>query len=473
MTPNNTSANTIKEIFELQKANRIKLAETSADQRKEKLDKLLKTILNSQDEICEAVYKDLHKSKEETKLTEIFSVTSEIKFVKRSLSKWMRPKRVSTPITLFGATSKIIYESIGQSLIISPWNYPFQLAIGPLVSAIAAGNVVMIKPSEKSPNTSALLERMLNNLFHKDEVRVFLGDADVAKELTSLPFNHIFFTGNPEIGKLVMGAASKNLTKVTLELGGKSPSILNKDADIKTSAKRIAWGKFLNAGQTCIAPDYLIVHNSIKEKLIEELKNAITDLYGKENLNAPDHHYPRMIDENQLQSVSELLEDAKANGAKVIHGGGVVKEDKYISPTIIDNIKLDSKIMETEIFGPLLPILSFEAEDEIIAITEKNPNPLALYIFSNDKSFVKKILKKIPAGGSAVNDVVVHFANHNLPFGGINRSGIGKAHGQEGFKAFSNAKSLMKQSKLSSLKFFYPPYNNLKGKLIDLIIKYF
>ncbi|MDZ7764478.1 MAG: aldehyde dehydrogenase family protein [Melioribacteraceae bacterium] len=243
MTLNNTSTNTIQEIFQLQKASRIKLAETTADQRKEKLNKLLKTILNSQDEICEAVYKDLHKSKEETKLTEIFSVTSEIKFVKRNLSKWIRPKRVSTPIALFGASSKIIYESIGQSLIISPWNYPFQLATGPLVSAIAAGNAVMIKPSEKSPNTSALLERMLNNLFHKDEVRVFLGDAKVARELTSLPFNHIFFTGNPEIGKLVMGAASKNLTKVTLELGGKSPSIINKDADIKTSAQKNCLGK--------------------------------------------------------------------------------------------------------------------------------------------------------------------------------------------------------------------------------------
>jgi aldehyde dehydrogenase (NAD+) len=245
----------IQQVFEKQKSNRITLAQTTAKERKVKLRRLLNEIMKSQDAICEAVYKDLKKSKEETKLTEIFTVTTELKHTIKKLNRWMKPKRVSTPLAFFGASSKIIFESIGHSLIISPWNYPFQLAMGPLVSAIAAGNTVMIKPSEKSPCTSELLKKMIDKLFPDDEVKVILGEAEVSKELTGLPFNHIFFTGSPAIGKLVMEAASKNLAKVTLELGGKSPTIVNEDADIKIASKRIAWAKFMNAGQTCVAPD--------------------------------------------------------------------------------------------------------------------------------------------------------------------------------------------------------------------------
>ena len=254
----------IHNVFAKQKANRINLAATTAKERKEKLKKLLKVVLNSQSQICEAVYKDLRKSSEETKLTEIFAVTTEIRHAIRNIGKWMRPKRVKTPLAFFGSTNKVMYESIGQSLIISPWNYPFQLAIGPLISAIAAGNTVIIKPSENSSNTSAFLQKLINENFPEEEVKIFLGDAEVSKELTSLPFNHIFFTGSPEVGRLVMEAASKNLTKVTLELGGKSPTIVHEYANLKISAERIAWGKFMNAGQTCVAPDYLLVHEIIK-----------------------------------------------------------------------------------------------------------------------------------------------------------------------------------------------------------------
>ena len=468
----NTSIESIQEIFEKQRANRINLAATTANERKDRLKKLLDAIMNLQDEICEAVYADLRKSSEETKLTEIFAVTSEIKHAIRNVRKWMHPKRVKTPLAFFGSKNKIMYESIGQSLIIAPWNYPFQLAVGPLVSAIAAGNSVIVKPSEKSPHTSRLLEKMLNKLFPEDEVKVVLGDADVSRTLTSMPFNHIFFTGSPQVGKLVMEAASKNLTKVTLELGGKSPSIVHEYANIEISALRIAWGKFMNAGQTCVAPDYALVHESIKEKFINELVKQTNQLYGQGERLSRENNYCRMINDDHLNSVKGILENAESSGAKIIHGGEVNSEDKFIAPTIIDNVDLNSTVMQKEIFGPLLPIISYKNENEIYEIASRNPNPLALYVFSNNKQFTDRILKKIPAGSSAINDCVIHFANYNLPFGGTNSSGIGKSHGYYGFKTFSNAKSVMKQSTPSAMLMLYPPYNNFKNKLIDIIIKY-
>jgi aldehyde dehydrogenase (NAD+) len=463
----------IRRIFEKQKSNRISLANTTATERKAKLRKLLNEILSKQEKICDAVYKDLRKSKEETKLTEIFAVTTELKHAIRNVNKWMRPKRVSTPLSLFGSSGRVMYESIGQSLIIAPWNYPFQLVMGPLCSAIAAGNAVIIKPSEKSPNTSQLLKEIIEGIFPEEEAKVFLGEADVSKELTSLPFNHIFFTGSPEVGKLVMKAASENLTKVTLELGGKSPAIINYDADIKTSAQRIAWGKFMNAGQTCVAPDYLLVHQSIKEKLVGELISSVKTLYGENENLKRENNYCRMINKDHLNSVKDILDDAVAKGGRIIYGGEINEDDNLVSPTLIENISSDSKLMEKEIFGPVLPVITFKNQDEIFDITEKNPNPLALYVFSKNKSFIKSILKKIPAGSSAVNEAVLQFANYNLPFGGINHSGIGKSHGYYGFKTFSNEKSVLKQRKYSTMTLLYPPYNKFKNMLINLTIKYF
>lgn len=462
----------INQVFEKQKANRIKLANTTAKERKEKLKRLLNEILSRQDEICAAVYKDIRKASEETKLTEIFAVTTELKHTIRKVGKWMRPRRVSTPLALFGTSNKIMYESIGQSLIMAPWNYPFQLVMGPLGSAIAAGNAVIIKPSEKSPSTSELLKNMLDELFPEEEVKVIIGDTEVSKELTSMPFNHIFFTGSSQIGKLVMEAGSKNLTKVTLELGGKSPAIVNYDAEIKTHARRIAWAKFMNAGQTCIAPDYLIIHESIKENFINEIINEIKLLYGEGDELRRENNYCRMINNEHLKSVKEIIDDSISKGAKVIYGGEIDESNSFVSPTIMENIKYDSLIMSKEIFGPVLPVLTFKNEEDIYDITDKNTNPLALYIFSRNKSFIKNILKKIPAGSSAINDAVVHFANYNLPFGGINSSGIGKSHGYYGFKTFSNEKSMLKQRKISSMILLYPPYNKIKNKLIDIIIKY-
>lgn len=330
MSLDQTTRQEIHQVFEKQKTNRITLAQTTTKERKAKLSRLLNEVMNSQEAICDAVYKDLKKSKEETKLTEIFTVTTELKHTIKKLSNWMRPKRVSTPLAFLGASSKIMHESIGQSLIISPWNYPFQLAVGPLISAIAAGNTVIIKPSEKSPHTSEMLREMINGLFPDDEVKVFLGEADVSKELTSLPFNHVFFSGSPQVGKLVMEAASKNLTKVTLELGGKSPIIVNEDTEIKLSSKRIAWSKFMNAGQTCVTPDYLLVHNSIKQKFVEELINATKAIYGEEDNLKRENNYCRIVSEEHLQSVKALLDDAVDKGADIIYGGEINQNDKFI-----------------------------------------------------------------------------------------------------------------------------------------------
>lgn len=463
----------IHEVFQLQKANRINLAVTTAKQRKEKLKLLLAEILARQSEICEAIYTDFRKSNEEAKLSEIFPVASEIRHTVRKLGRWMQPRHVPTPLSFFGSVNKVMYESIGQSLIISPWNFPFLLAMGPLVSAIAAGNAVIIKPSERSPKTSELVKSIIDKLFPEEEVKVILGGTETAKELTSLPFNHIFFTGSIEVGKHVMEAASKNLTKVTLELGGKSPTIVNSDADIKTAAKRIAWAKFMNAGQTCIAPDYLLVHEAVKEKLISEIIKSVEYYYGRGNELKRDNNYSRIINRNQFESIKSLVDDAKQKNGQIIYGREVDEEDKFIAPTIIENVSLDSDIMKNEIFGPVLPVITYKNEEEILAVVEHNPNPLAMYVFGRDKSFINRMLKKIPAGGSAVNDAVVHFVNYNLPFGGINQSGIGKAHGFYGFKTFSNEKSIMKQRKYSALMFLYPPYNKIKNKLIDIVIKYF
>lgn len=463
----------IHKVFQLQKANRINLSKTTAAQRKSKLKIMLSEIMSVQDEICSAVYLDFRKSKEETKLTEIFPVVSEIRHMIRNLNKWMQPQPVPTPLSFFGSVNKIMYESIGQSLIISPWNFPFLLSMGPLVSAIAAGNTIIMKPSERSPNTSELVKNIIDKLFPEEEVKVFLGGAEIAKELTCLPFNHIFFTGSIEVGKLVMEAASKNLAKVTLELGGKSPTIVCSDADIKTAAKRIAWAKFMNAGQTCIAPDYLLVHEKVKEKLISEIIKSVEHYYGKKDELKKGNNYCRIINDTQFYNIKSFLDDAVNKNGVIIYGGETDDNDNLISPTLIDNVSMDSEIMQNEIFGPVLPIITYKNEDEILAIIEKNPNPLAMYIFSKKKKFIDKMLKSIPAGSAAVNDAVVHFVNYNLPFGGINQSGIGKAHGFYGFKTFSNEKSIMKQRKYSALMFLYPPYNKIKNKLIDIVIKYF
>ncbi|MCF8241796.1 MAG: aldehyde dehydrogenase family protein [Melioribacteraceae bacterium] len=469
----NDTISEVNRLFDLQKKESAKNPFIPVEKRKANLKKLLRKIFESELEIQKAVYEDFKKPAAEVKLTEIFTVTSEIKHAIRHLKKWTKPQRVKTPLTFFGSSNKVFYEPKGTVLVLAPWNFPFQLALGPIVSALAAGNRIILKPSEKSPHTSAFLYKFLSELFDEKEVAVILGDHVIAEELVRLPFDHIFFTGSTETGKKVMTAAAQNLTPVTLELGGKSPTIIHQSADLKSAAYRIAWGKFMNCGQTCIAPDYVLIKTEMQDEFINLVKSAVESYFGKVEKIKEDANYCRLINDDHYKRLNDILQSAIEHGAEIKFGGIVEEDNKYISPTLITNVSLDSRIMKEEIFGPILPVITYSDYNELTEIINNNPDPLALYVFAKDKKFIKKIISEIPAGSSAVNDVVVHFVNYNLPFGGRKTSGMGKAHGYYGFREFSNEKSLMKQPKLTSLRFLYPPYTPIVKKLIDLTVKYF
>jgi aldehyde dehydrogenase (NAD+) len=460
-------------LFEKLKVNEINLRKKSIAERKQKLKLLLHTIERHSEKIEQAVYQDFRKSSSEVKLTEIFTVTSEIKHVLRNLNAWAQPIKVPAPITLFGSSNKIIYQPKGIVLIISPWNYPFQLAVGPLVTAFAAGNGVVIKPSEISPNTSEVIAKIISEVFDPDEVTVVQGGKDVAEALLELPFDHIFYTGSGTVGKIVMRKAADNLTGVTLELGGKSPVVIDKTADIKNAATKIAWGKFLNAGQTCIAPDYVLVPEAIENELVKSLKSAIFKMYGDFDEIKTNGDYCRIINSRQFLQLKFMIDDAVKNGAEIKCGGEFDENENFISPTVLTSVNVDSEIMKTEIFGPVLPVISYNKIEEVFDIIGRNQYPLSLYIFSKEKKFADEIITRVPSGGVSINDVVVHFANYNLPFGGIKSSGFGNGHGYFGFKTFSHARAVMKQPKFTTTRMFYPPFTGRVKKMIDFVIKYF
>ncbi len=459
----------IYELFQAQKKYKEKEFFTPVKTRREKLKALLNSILTCTDEITTALNKDFGKAPAETKLTEIFPAVSEIREALKNINRWTSPKRVKTPLSFWGTTGKIYYEPKGVVLIISPWNYPFLLAIGPLVSAVAAGNSAILKPSEFTPNTLKVLKKLISEIFEPYEAIVVDGDASAGKYLTTLPFDHIFFTGGTEIGKKVMLAAAENLTSVTLELGGKSPVIVDDSADINNAARKIAWGKLINAGQTCIAPDYLLLAKNIEEQFLSAFKSAVNDIYGEIESNVD---YCRLIHKNHFVRMKALVDDALSHGAKTLFPINFNEDRNFFSPNLITNVTWEMKIMREEIFGPLLPALTYEDLEEIKEIVNKNRSPLSLYVFSKRKKFINDVLREIPAGSTAINGTVVQFANGSLPFGGRNGSGMGKAHGYFGFKTFSNEKSSLKQTVLSPLKYFYPPYTKTKEKLIDFLIKY-
>ncbi|MEQ8907190.1 aldehyde dehydrogenase family protein [Ekhidna sp.] len=458
----------IRDLFDQVKKHSIALRTSTLSDRKDHLNKLEKWILNHRQEIQEAVFNDLQKPRQETDLTEIFVVLSEIRKARKNLKSWMMPKQAQTSITYLGTKAETFYEPKGACLIIAPWNYPFQLAIGPLVSAIAAGNSVIIKPSEFSENTSELIQRMCSELFLPEEVSVVLGAIDESQELLSLPFDHIFFTGSPQVGKIVMTAAAKHLASVTLELGGKSPTIVDKSANIKDAAQKIAWGKWQNAGQVCIAPDYLYVHEDVKERLIEELIVQSEKMYGQRET------YGAIISREHHNRINDLMADAIDKGADIQFGGKSERDNLRFTPTLLSNVSKDSRILEEEIFGPILPLLIYQNIEDVIDFINQKPKPLALYVFTNKKSVIDKVKKETSAGMMTINDVVLQFAHPNLPIGGVNNSGIGKAHGHTGFIAFSNEKAIVKQRKgLTMAKTVYPPYSAFKKFMIDFMVKYF
>ena len=464
--------NPFVDLFNSHKKKAKELRSGTIGDRKNKLRSLKNWVEENSDKILLALYNDFKKPEVEALLSEIQPVVSAARHAISNLNRWARPKKVPTPLTLFGASSSVHFESKGACLIIAPWNYPFNLMLLPLIEAIAAGNTAILKPSEMTPFTAQLIEDMAEELFKEDEVKVIQGEVKTSADLLALPFDHIFFTGSPAVGKIVMEAAAKNLTSVTLELGGKSPVIIDETANIKDAAEKLVWGKFMNCGQTCIAPDYVYVHESIFDEFEMHIQRDIEKKYYKEgDVNRGD--YARIVNENHFKRLSGLLEDVVQVGGKISCGGTAYKEENLIEPTVVTDMPDSSKVMQEEIFGPILPLVRYQRIEEVIDQISDKPKPLALYYFSKSRKKIEKIIKEVSAGGVCVNESVLHFTNHYLPFGGVNNSGIGKSHGYYGFLAFSNEKSVLKQRiGLTSIKFFYPPYNNLITKLTRIVAKF-
>lgn len=419
--------------------------------RKEQLLLLKKSIEKNETRILEALHKDLRKHSFEAYATEIGFVLVEINKTLQNLDRWAKPRPVATPLFHFNGSSEIIPEPYGNTLIISPWNYPFQLLLAPLIGAMAAGNTAILKPSEFAPATSSLLVEMIQSIFSPAYIAIFDGGVEVSKTLLQLKFDYIFFTGGTEIGRIVYQSAAKHLTPVTLELGGKSPCIVDKDTHIATTAKRIVWGKFVNAGQTCIAPDYILVDASIKDALVAAMIEYIRKSYGDSPQDS--EFYPRIINANHWNRLNNYLQNVR-----ILHGGTGDINDLFISPTIIDSIHSEHPILQEEIFGPILPVISYQEISEAIEIINAKSKPLALYIFSKDDKKVNRVLHEVSAGGVTVNDTLLHIANPHLPFGGVGDSGLGNYHGQRSFDTFSHLKSVLRRSFLIDDPVRYPPY---------------
>lgn len=465
----------IHQAFEKLKQSQFKLRSESLHDRKQRILKIRRWIHNNRFSIHKAMYEDLKKPSTEVDAIELFHVLSEIKTALANLENWSNPTKIDAPLTMLGTTSYIRYEPKGVCLIISPWNYPFSLCVGPLVSALAAGNSVIIKPSELTPHVSGILKKMADEIFDNEVVSLFEGGPEVSQQLLKLPFDHIFFTGSPGIGKVVMKAAAENLTSVTLELGGKSPTIITSSANIKDAAQRTAVAKFVNNGQTCLAPDYLLVDGKIAASFIKELINQIKNLFTENDEPfETSKHYARIVNEKHSIRLQELLQDALSKGAIIEYSGKVDLEKHFFHPTIITNVSLASRIMHEEIFGPILPILVYNNLDDVITIINDKPKPLALYIFTNDTESREKVIRDTSSGAVCVNDCAIHFLHHKLPFGGIGNSGMGQSHGYSGFIGFSHPKPVLKQrTGFTSVKPFYPPYTAIKQKIMDLFLRFY
>jgi aldehyde dehydrogenase (NAD+) len=418
------------------------------------LHKLKKAIEKNQKKLEEALWEDLHKSPEEAYLTEISIVTGEINNHIKHLKKWAKPTKVSTPIHLLPSSSKLIYEPLGVSLIVAPWNYPFQLLINSLVGSISAGGCSILKPSPDAPKIAKAMQEMIEETFDSNYIAVVQGGRETNTILFNERFDIIFFTGSSKVGKVVMKAAAEHLTPVVLELGGKSPCIVDADANIDIAAKRIAWGKLINAGQTCIAPDYLFAHHTIKDELLNKIAANFNQMYG--NNIKESRFYPRIVNHSAIDRLEKLMKQGK------IHTGGEIDaKEKFIAPTIIDEVKPDFLIMQEEIFGPILPVMTFNHIDEAIDYIYKNEKPLAFYYFGKNKK-ATEVLEKTTSGGACINDTLMHITNHKLPFGGVGNSGLGKYHGKESFLAFSNKRAIVTTPTWIDLPFKYAPFKYFK-----------
>jgi len=426
------------------------------------LKKLKRSIRKYEQNIMDALWKDLHKSNFEAYGTEIGMVLDELSINIKNLKSWAKPKKVKTPVLHYKAESVLYHEPFGTALIIAPWNYPFLLLMGPFISALTAGNVVALKPSPYTPETAKVIEEMIKETFNEKYVSIYQGGREMNQALLEENFDYIFFTGSPMLGKIVMEKAAKHLTPLTLELGGKSPCIVDEDANIELAARRIMWGKLINAGQTCIAPDYLFVHNDVKEKLLVEMVKNIEKFYGEKIQESTD--YPRIVNKANVERLKNLMKSGK-----VFTGGEVDIEDLFISPTILSDVSPESPIMQEEIFGPLLPVMGFSKIEEVINYVNSHPKPLAFYYFSESNKKQEFILSRTSSGGGCINDTLMHIANHNLPFGGVGNSGMGQYHGKYGFETFSNLRSIIKKSTLVDVPVRYAPYEDKLGMIKMLL----
>jgi len=426
--------------------------------RKKLLKKLLSEVENREKDITDALFADFKKCEYEAVLTETGYIISELKLMIKKINSWSKPTWVFPALLNFPSSSKIYNNPLGIVLIIAPWNYPYQLALAPLIGAIAAGNTVVLKPSELTPNTSKIIKEICEAVFDVTHVAVVEGGVAVSTELLAQRWDYIFFTGSVQVGKIVAKAAAKNLTPMTLELGGKNPCIIDETADLKLTAKRIVWGKCINAGQTCIAPDYFLIHKSVKEKFVTYFKAEVENAYGKNPQESDD--FPRIVNEKNFERLKKMLANEK-----ILVGGKTDASENYISPTLIDEPSLDSEVMKGEIFGPISPVISYENESDLEKIIGNYEKPLAFYVFTTNMKFAKKMIHKYSFGGGTINDTTVHFANNNLPFGGVGESGIGSYHGKRTFDVFTHKKGITKRYNWLDLPVRYAPYN---GKLKSL-----
>ncbi len=458
------AADEIDRIYEAQQQARARAGPPGARMRSAKLRRLHDTLLARREEIRAALWADFRKPAAEVDLSELLPSVQEARHAARRVKRWMRPQRVSTPIGLLGSRSKIVYEPKGVVLIISPWNFPFNLTLGPLASAIAAGNRAVLKPSELTPHAAACMKRILAEVFDEDEVAVIEGDAAVAQALLRKRWDHIFFTGSPRIGQLVMKAAAEHLTPVTLELGGKSPAIVDRTADLDEAAKKIAWGKSFNSGQVCIAPDYLLVDETVRGAFIGKLRAELERI-------SVEGERGWLVNANHAGRIRHLFDEAVKSGANVVAGGAFNERD--VAPTVLEDVPESQPVMQQEIFGPLLPMVAYRDLDEALQSIAAREKPLVLYLFSRDRAVQQRVLRETSAGGTVVNDTLIHFYQLHLPFGGIGYSGMGKAHGRYGFETFSNARGVLEQPfRFSLIQLMYPPYTAWKQKLIDFAVKW-
>lgn len=463
-----------EQLYLHQKQFSLQLRQESVELRLEHLKALEGMITLHQKDFVAALMTDFCKPEMETLLSEVYPLIKEIRYVQKNLHAWTKLKKTSSPLFLKGTKNFIRYEPRGVCLIIAPWNYPLLSTLGPLISAIAAGNTVILKPSEYTSATSALLSRLLKATFSEEYVSVVEGGPETTQNLLKLPVDHIFFTGSPRVGKLVMAAAAKNLSSLTLELGGKSPTIVDSTADLELSAEKILWAKFINAGQTCVAPDYLFVQETIYNEFVTVFRKKLESTYGtsmatrKANVD-----FARIISHQHANRLKDLLEEGKSLGGNILYGGDIDINTHFVAPTLIENLDLHSRLMQEEIFGPILPLLKFKDISEVVHFINERPKPLALYIYSHSEMNIEKITQATSSGGLVINDSVLHVANSYLPMGGVGESGMGSSHGIHGFRTFSHAKAILRQSwGARLLKLIYPPYTARKLNFVKALIKW-